>query len=83
MLTEPIDEVAEAASREKGQAEPSAALEGRPGANEGDEGGDEKGRRGDREDEQTQARRKGVAEAEEATGVLSQGEVNETAKKGA
>ena len=82
VLTDPIDEVAEAASREEGQAEPSAALEGRPRANEGDEGSDEKAKRGDREDEQTQTRRKGVAQAEEAAGVLGQGEVNETAKKG-
>jgi hypothetical protein len=66
LLRKAVDEVAEATSSEEGQAEPCAALEGKPRANEGDEGGEEKGRRGDGEDEQTQARRKGVAEAEKA-----------------
>ncbi len=82
LLRKAVDEVAEATSGEEDKAKPCAALEGRPRTNEGDEGGDEKCRRGDCEEEQTRARRKVVAEAEEAARVLGQGEVNETAKEG-
>jgi hypothetical protein len=82
LLTKAVDEVTEASSGEEGEAEPSAATEGRPGANEGDEGGDEESNRGDGEDKQTKARRKAVAETEEAAGVLGQSEVNEAAKEG-
>ena len=83
LLRKSVHEVAEAARRHQSQGDSGAAQNGRTRAPESDEDSDENGSRGDREDEQTRAWRKRVAETEKTARISRQGEVNDAAEEGA